>query len=93
MATPTHAEQVICINKPHRSSSEEAIINVGGFTWITPMPGAAMKVMMGGLNLFVMTNGRRVPVQARLSAAGNLYLQTKPDGVWSNNLLSLPECQ
>ncbi|MDQ2652803.1 MAG: DUF3892 domain-containing protein [Chloroflexota bacterium] len=91
--TPSHIEQIVCINKPNRYSSEEAIINVGGFTWTSPMPGVALRVMSGMLGLYTMVNGRQAPVQARVSSAGNPYLQTRPDGTWTNNLLSLPECQ
>lgn len=90
--TPSHYEQVVCINKPDRHNSEEAIINIGTFAWTSPMPGVALRVLSGTLGLYTMVNGRLAPVQARVSATGNVYLQTRPDGNWTNNLLALPEC-
>jgi isopentenyl diphosphate isomerase/L-lactate dehydrogenase-like FMN-dependent dehydrogenase len=38
------------------------------------------------------TQGKIVIVGTREHANGTKYVQTLADGVWSNNLLSLPEC-
>jgi hypothetical protein len=47
----------------------------------------------GGHARVVDARGNSADVGARENANGTKYVQTYADKVWSNNLLSLPECR
>ena len=64
--------------KTGRSSREEV------YTWLKTEAGQAY-VLDG--------RGNRAKVLPRENANGTRFVQTVADGVWSDNLLALPECQ
>lgn len=96
------AIRIICINKqqgyhqdPHHAISylgwtEDGIGNTGKSTrldvydWLKNKNGAAYV-----LDRF----GNKAYLYPRENAAGTKFVQTYGDKVWTNNLLSLPECR
>lgn len=91
--------QIDCVNKPDRSSPHEAITHVGGPNpngvgrWKDPV-ATIVKLIENKTHRFYTRDaaGRTAWVGVNTSKAGNKFLQTYADGVWSNNLLAQSEC-
>lgn len=83
--------QVKCINKPHRDSSHEHITHLGGDDWRWTRDQVVASIEAGTNTFYTFAGGKRADVLVREGPSGK-YVQTRADGVWSNNLLSLPEC-
>tara|TARA_R110000787_G_scaffold42533_1_gene104565 strand:+ start:255 stop:536 length:282 start_codon:yes stop_codon:yes gene_type:complete len=91
----TQTAQIKCINKTNRASAWERISHVGGFAqnqWKLTLDDAIGKIERGEWKFYVSVGGDSVWVDVAVSASGNKYLKTRPDGDMPNNLLSLPEC-
>lgn len=84
--------QVTCVTKPHRDSPHEAITKLGGPGW-TGSRQAIVDCIKSGEHMFhTVGGGKKAYLEVRRSAQGTEYVQTKADGVWTNNLLALPGC-
>lgn len=86
--------QVSCINKQPRDNTHEGIQFLGGpggGGWKTTRQ-KVVSLIEGGEHFYTLNTGKKAYLKVRVSAAGNKYVQTEADGVWQNNLLSLPEC-
>ena len=88
--------QVTCINKPHRMSTHEHITHLGGSGWKWPREDVIRSIDNNTNTFYVvdLATGKRAYVGVvRPTDGRDPFLQTYADGVWNNNLLSLPECQ
>jgi hypothetical protein len=89
---------VTCINKPDRDSPHEHITHLGNCTANQPWKWtreAVIASIEAGTNTFYTVDpitGKRVNIYVAKVPGRNPWLQTYADGVWTNNLLSLPEC-
>jgi hypothetical protein len=84
--------QVTCINKQPRNNPHEGITHLGGAGWHKTRQQVVDLINAGTNTYFTLVNGKRADVGVRQGASGP-YVQTKADGVWSDNLLALPECR
>jgi hypothetical protein len=86
--------QITCINKPDRNSPHEHITHVGGAGWKWTREAVIKSIDARANTFFVMDSaGKRSDVGVVDPGEGRpRYLRTYADGVWNNNLLSLPEC-
>jgi|SRR6187402_2642477 len=93
--------QIQCINKSDRYNPWERIINVGGVggdgkRWRIAQQDAIIHIETREWDFFVKQRvhgvDHEVDVVVAISAWGNKYIKTKPDGDSPDNLLSLPEC-
>lgn len=88
--------EIKCINKSDRFNPHERIINVGGFDngerWKISQQDAISFIESHKYEFFVRKDGHTVNVIVAVSAWGNKYIKTEPDGLHPDNLLSLPEC-
>ncbi len=90
--------RIDCVNKPNRNSTHESITHVGGpkpdgsGRWKDTMPNVVRFIEDNTHRFFTQDGGRVAWVGVNVSAAGNKYLQTHADGIWSNNLLAQSEC-
>jgi hypothetical protein len=97
-ATMADWVKISCIKKSDRTNPHERIWNVGGVNpdgsrWKLSEAEAIQGIRQGKWLFYVeRPPGHRVNVVIALSAYGNPYLKTEPDGEQPNNLLSLPEC-
>lgn len=87
--------QITHIRKPDRYSEHEHITHVGNPpTWIWPREKVIKSIEIKENSFFVIDS------QGHRSNVGVVYpddyrqpfLRTYADGVWNNNLLSLPNC-
>lgn len=91
------AIRILCINKDDRYNPYESITHIGGKNtdgtkWKLTQDDAIEGIESGKWSFYVEVLGDRADVIVAISAAGNKYLKTVPDGDEPNNLLSLPEC-
>ncbi len=96
------AIRIICINKEHgyHQDPHHAIQNLG---WTNEEDGKTGKNTrleiynwlknQGGKACVTDQNGNRAYVYPRENANGTKFVQTYADNVWTDNLLSLPECR
>jgi hypothetical protein len=59
----------------------------GSTPWTTEQ---MVRWIESGGSAYVSNGTKAAPIRVRTSDAGRKYLQTLADGIWSNNLLSLP---
>lgn len=87
--------QVTCITKLNASSSHEHITHIGGVGWKWQRDDV-IKSIEAKTNTFHVIDpatGKKAYVGVvRPKDGRQAYLQTYSDGVWTNNLLSLPQC-
>lgn len=90
--------RVACITRPDRTSTHEHITHVGGTCpdgtgWYDPVPAVVGLIEAGQHRFYTREQGVVAWVYVRTSAGGRKFLQTRADGVWTNNLLALPDCR
>jgi hypothetical protein len=95
--------QIRCINKPDHASPHERITHIGNGTWRLPIDTAIALIQSKRHTFYTLTPNdvfglvsRRVDIGVVLAEGGLLgrraYVRTYADGVWTDNLLALPEC-
>lgn len=90
--------QIDCVNKPDRNSPHEAITHVGGPNpngygrWKNTAVDVVRMIENNSHRFYTRDAGKTALVSVRTNAAGRKYLQTRADGLWSNNLLAQSEC-
>ena len=90
--------QVLYARKPDdRTSQYEHIELIGGRNpdgslWTMSQEEAIQEIKAGNLELFVHVGNAEDDVIVSTSRLGNEYLKTVGDGVFPDNLLSLPDC-
>ena len=70
----------------------EHITHVGDDTRTWPVEHVILWIELKVATFYVEENGKRAYV-AVVKGVRRKYLQTHADGVWQNNLLSLPPCR
>lgn len=92
----TFRKEITCIVKPDPQSPHERILRVGGAGFDFSLPEAVAMASRGDWQFFVKGPGligMEVDVFVNDTRPGVApFLQTRSDGIWSNNLLSLPQC-
>jgi hypothetical protein len=85
--------QVSCINKQPRNNPHEGITHLGGNNggWKWTRDQVVASINQGTNTFFTLANGRRVDVGV-VNGPNGPYVRTHADGVWTDNLLALPEC-
>ncbi len=83
--------QVTCINKQPRNNSHEGITHLGGQGWNWTRQQVVDSINNRTNTFFTWVNGKRADVGVVKGPNGD-YVRTHADGVWSDNLLALPEC-
>jgi hypothetical protein len=68
----------------------EHITELGTDTWTRTVAGIISLIEKGD-TFYTLVNGHRAEILPR-QGAHRKYVQTKADGVWSNNLLALQPC-
>lgn len=96
--------QITCINKPDRDSAHDRITHIGNGTWRLALDTAIAMIQakqhsfytLTPTNLFSTLPQARADVGVVAGTQGLFgtrpYLRTYADGVWTDNLLALPEC-
>ena len=84
--------QIDCVNKTEKT--HEAITNLGGpynGRWKWPKAQVVKAIEDKTDTFYTFVNGRRADVFVQ-QGAKEKYVQTKADGIWSDNLLALSSC-
>jgi len=90
--------QVTCISKPDRFSAHEHITHVGNLEqgWKITREDAIARIERSPNpdEFYVIDprSGKKALVGVVRVSGKAPYLQTYADGIWTNNLLSLPQC-
>jgi hypothetical protein len=96
------AVRITCINKQagYHQDPHHAIEYLGWVNEETGESGKSARVLMydwlknkGGVAYVFDKFGNKAFLYARENAAGTRFVQTYADNVWTDNLLSLPECR
>lgn len=96
------AIRITCINKSggDHQDPHHAISDLGWVNDQDGVPGKSTRLQVydwiknqNGVAYVTDRYGNRVNVGTREHANGTKYLQTYADQVWTDNLLSLPECR
>lgn len=94
--------RITCIKKSngYHEDPHHAISEVGWVNEQTNESGRATRLEMhdwiknkSGVASVNDSRGNKARVGTREHSNGTKYLQTYADGVWTNNLLALPECR
>lgn len=83
--------QVTCINKLPRNNTHEGITHLGNGAQKWTRQQVIGFINSGAHTFYTFVGGRRADIRVRNGPNGP-YVQTQADGVWSDNLLALPEC-
>lgn len=88
--------RISCINKTNRSDPHDSIHSIGGLNgdgtrWKLSQKQAISDIETGKHSFYVTASGHTVRVIVA-THNGNKYIKTEADGLYPNNLLSLPEC-
>ncbi len=87
--------QVMCVNKPNRYSTHEAITHLGGTAeggWRMAVTSVINTIRSGTNTFYTLVNGKRANIRIVRGTSGREHVQTEADGRLTNNLLELPEC-
>lgn len=88
--------EVICINKPNRSSSHEHITHIGNIAgnWRLTCEDAIRRIDSKETAFYTIdrSTGTKVYIGVVREAGRSPYLRTYADGKWNDNLLALAEC-
>jgi len=87
--------QVTCITKPAVFSSHEHITHIGGVGWRWTREDVIRSIEAKTNTFYVIdpaTGARAYVGVVRPADQRSAYIQTYSDGVWRDNLLSLPQC-
>jgi hypothetical protein len=90
--------QITCISKPTPLSPHEHITHVGSSKTNPPWKWTREQVIAsidGRTNTFFVIDartGRRADVAVVREVGKVAFLRTHADGLWNDNLLSLPQC-
>lgn len=88
--------QIQCITRSTLNGGHEHITHVGNgvVPWYLPVETVIASIDQGTNTFYVQdAYGRRANVGVVRPAHGRPYLRTYADGVWTDNLLSLPACR
>lgn len=92
--------EITCINKDggNHENPHEGITHYGWHSYINNKSDRAtreamVKYIEDGNNAYVSNGSSKVYCYINKSSYGRKFLQTKADGVYTNNLLSLQECK
>jgi hypothetical protein len=88
--------QVTCITKPYPESRHEHITHLGGRTWKWTREDVIASIEASTNTFYVLDprTGKRDNVGVVRPRDGRApFVQTYADGVWTDNLLSLNQCQ
>ena len=88
--------EIKCIKKSNRTDPHERIHGVGGVNadgtrWYLSIEQAIAGIDAGKWRFWTNGGGKSVWVII-VTHNGHKYLKTEADGIYPNNLLSLPEC-
>jgi hypothetical protein len=95
------AIRITCVSKPsgNNQNPHEAISVLG---WLNEEDGQQSRIgrvdlynwikLKSGVAYVKDSRGNLAYVKPRENAVGTKFVQTQADGVWTDNLLSLPEC-
>lgn len=86
--------QITRIRKPDRFSPHEHITHVGGPTWVLTREQAIQCILSATDTFYVVDaiTGKRSNVAVVAATPERIvHLRTHADGLWNDNLLSLPE--
>jgi hypothetical protein len=95
------AVRIVCANKPSGNIQDphEAISSLGWINEETGARGTSTRLEIydfvknkGGTAYVIDRKGNRALVAARENVHGTKFVQTYADGIWTDNLLSLPSC-
>lgn len=93
--------RITCISKDNgnHANPHEAITALGWVNEQTGQTGITSRLDMydwiknkGGVAFVRDRSGNTVRVETAISPSGTKYVRTYADGIWTDNLLSLPEC-
>lgn len=87
--------RVTCINKLPRNNPHEGITHLGGTGgggWKWSREQVIASILAGTNSFYTVANGRRADI-AVINGPNGPYVRTHADGIWLDNLLSLPECR
>ncbi|MFN7134365.1 MAG: DUF3892 domain-containing protein [Myxococcales bacterium] len=84
--------QITCTDKDAVASSHESITHVGGIGFRFTQEEAIERILKRHESFFTREDGKTAEVEVREGRYGKC-LQTKSDGVWTNNLLALNACR
>jgi hypothetical protein len=88
--------RVTCITKPHPSSSHEHITHIGNpaleWRWTRERVIASIEAKTNTCSVLDPSTGKRAEIGVVRPQVGAPYLRTYADGIWTDNLLSLPQC-
>jgi hypothetical protein len=91
--------QVTCITKPHPLSSHEHITHIGNgnanppWRWTREQVIASIDAKTNTFFVIDPRTGRRADIAVVREAGRAPFLRTHADGLWNDNLLSLPQCR
>jgi uncharacterized protein DUF3892 len=84
--------QVTCVNKEPRNNTHEGITHLGGSGWHWLRSQVIQMIESNTHSFYTLVNGKRANVGV-VDGPNGKYLRTYADGVWTDNLLALPECR
>ena len=83
--------QVTCINKANRESRHEAITHLGGSGWRWARQEVINSINNKSNTFYTLVAGKRADIGV-VDGPNGQFVRTYADGVWTDNLLALPEC-
>jgi hypothetical protein len=84
--------QVTCVNKQPRNDPYEGITHLGGSGWHWQRSQVIQSIENKTNTFYTLVNGKRADVGV-VNGSNGKYVRTYADGVWTDNLLALPECR
>jgi hypothetical protein len=84
--------EVTCIKKQRQVDPHKGITHLGGKGWLMTRWQVTAAIDSGGGVFFLRVRGKRADIQV-VSGNGESYLRAVVDDLWTDDLLSLPECR